>query len=142
MDINKFFAAVPRHARAADTPAREDSEEEIHELKRGARDGENVDGEDVKVADADGAAAKPSTSLPTLPSAPNQPVNVSCIPPQRLAKRTLSFQKSWFQKFPWLHFDSDIGGVICFTCAKATCTNLADMARCADEAFTVKGFSN
>ena len=116
MYINKFFAAVPRHARAADTPAWEDSEEEIHEhdVERGALDGDNVDGEYVIVADADGAAAKPSTSLPTLPSAPNQPVNVSCIPPQRLAKRTLSFQKSWFQKCPWLHFDSDIGGVICF----------------------------
>ena len=46
------------------------------------------------------------------------------------------------QKFPWLHFDSDIGGVICFTCAKAARANLADMARCADDAFTVKGFSN
>ena len=101
-----------------------------------------MDGEDAIVADADGAAAKPRTSLPTLPSAPNQPVNVSCIPQQRFAKRTLSFQKSWFQKFPWLHFDSDIGGVICFTSAKAARANLADMARCADDAFTVKCFSN
>ena len=50
--------------------------------------------------------------------------------------------KSWFQKFPWLHFDSDIGGVICFTCSKAARANLADMVRCADDAFTVKGFSN
>ena len=101
-----------------------------------------MDGEDAIVTDAEGAAAKARTSLPTLPSATNQPVNVSCIPPRRLAKRTLSFQKSWFQKFPWLHFHSDIGGVICFTCAKAARTNLADMARCADVAFTVKGFSN
>ena len=104
MDIKTFFAAVPRHARAADTPAREDSEEEIHEhdVERGARDGDNVGGEDVKVADADGAAAKPSrpTSLPTLPSAPNQPVNVSCIPPQRLTKRTLSFQNIMVSEVP------------------------------------------
>ena len=144
MDIKKFFAAVPRHARASDTPARENSEEAINErdVEGGAQDGDNMDGEDAIVADADGAAAKPRTSLPTLPSAPYQPVNVSCIPQQRLAKRTLSFQKSWFQKFPWLHFDSDIGGVICFTCAKAARANLADMARCADDAFTVKGFSN
>ena len=65
MDIKKFFAAVPRHARASDTPARENSEEAIneHDVEGGARDGDNMDGEDAIVAEADGAAAKPRTSL-------------------------------------------------------------------------------
>ena len=58
-----------------------------------------MDGEDAIVTDADGAAAKPRTSLPTLPSAPNQPVNVSCIPQQRLTKRTLSLQNHGSKSF-------------------------------------------
>ena len=60
MDIKKFVAAVPRHDRAADTPTREDSEEEIHEHDV---EGDARDGEDAILADADGAAAQPRTSL-------------------------------------------------------------------------------
>ena len=43
------------------------------------------DGEDAIVTEADGAAAKRQTALYILQPAPYQPVNISCIPAQRLA---------------------------------------------------------
>ena len=43
------------------------------------------DGEDAIVTEADGAAAQRQTALYILQPAPHQPVNISCIPAQRLA---------------------------------------------------------
>lgn len=35
---------------------------------------------------------------------PNQP-NVSVIPKQKLKNRELSFQATWYEKFPWIHYE-------------------------------------
>lgn len=77
-----------------------------------------------------------------LPDAPNQPSNVNVIPPQVLSERTLKFQKSWFEKFQWLHFETSLGAVLCHTCALASRRKLIDLAKCKDEAFVSKGFKN
>ena len=121
MDIKRFCTAIPRQAEAL--------------LQVGG------------VEDADEAAGEkternstPQATLPILPSVPYQPRDVGCIPVQRLAKRTLSFQRTWFESYPWLHFDADLGGVFCFTCAKAANLDLAGMARCSEDTFISKGF--
>ncbi|XP_068205181.1 uncharacterized protein [Palaemon carinicauda] len=77
----------------------------------------------------------PSTSLgtsghklPTLPEVPHQPP-ASCIPLQKLKNKTLRFQSSWYNEFPWLHFHESIGGVLCHTCVRASPQRLSDFAR-------------
>ena len=97
---------------------------------------------DEAVGEKTGRNCTPQETLPILPSAPYQPRDVGCIQVQRLAKRTLSFQRTWFESYPWLHFDADLGGVLCFTCAKAASLDLAGMARCSEETFISKGFFN
>lgn len=77
-----------------------------------------------------------------LGDAPTQPSSVESFPIQILAKRTLSFQPSWYDKFPWLHVPHDAKGVICFVCAKALQLNLLELSTKADDAFLSKGFCN
>ena len=79
--------------------------------------------------------------LPTLPEVPHQPP-ASCIPVQKLKNKTLRFQSSWYNEFPWLHFHESIGGVLCHTCVRASHQRLSDFARCAENVFLNSGFSN
>ena len=121
MDIKRFCTAIPRQAQ---TP-----------LQVG-----DVEVVDEAVGEKTGRNSTLQETLPILPSASYQPRDVGCIPVQRLAKRTLSFQRTWFESYPWLHFDADLGGVLCFTCAKAASLDLAGMARCSEETFISKVF--
>ena len=41
---------------------------------------------------------------------PHQP-DVSVIPPQQLKQRTVFFQQYWFNKYPWLLYDTKTKGV-------------------------------
>ncbi|XP_041369574.1 zinc finger MYM-type protein 1-like [Gigantopelta aegis] len=128
MDIKKFFTAIPRHAQTL--------------LRVGTTPDSNVEvvGEDVKEKTEKRVTSQ--TRLPILPPVPYQPRDVNCMPVQRLAKRTLCFQRAWFDSFPWLHFDANVSGVLCFTCAKAACMDLAGMARYSEDTFVSKGFCN
>ena len=72
---------------------------------------------------------------------PYQP-DPSVIPTQQTAKRTLSFQKSWYDAFNWLHFDSGLKKVVCFYCVKASVMGLSDLARCKEPVFISQGFNN
>ena len=45
-------------------------------------------------------------------------------------KYILTFQKDWFVKFAWLHFDSCTGGVLCHVCATAAKQKILGFARC------------
>lgn len=54
-------------------------------------------------------------------------------------KRTLSFQSSWYQTYPWLHYEPDIEGVLCFFCLSA---GLQDIAKRMEPAFAITGFHN
>lgn len=104
---------------------------------------------------------RPATSQDTLPPSrvrihlPNVPSHpdVQLLPPQivthpqggQKAQKTkcLTFQKSWFGTFPWLHYASEVSGVVCFYCAAARQQEFLKPSRQpAPDAFTVAGFTN
>ena len=53
-----------------------------------------------------------------------------------------SFQPSWFDRWPWLHYNECDDTVVCFTCKKASSENKLQWASNADAAFIERGFSN
>ena len=53
-----------------------------------------------------------------------------------------SFQPSWFDKWPWLHYNESDDSVLCFTCAQANAQKKLQWSTNADTAFISKGFSN
>jgi len=72
--------------------------------------------------------------------------DVKLIPKQSLVskkgKRVLTFQARWFKEFPWLHYCSEVQGVLCFYCGRAEASNLSSLAKKRETAFTVDGFTN
>ena len=85
-----------------------------------------------------------SSVIACFPSEPYQPPADS-IDGQFAGKgkrNCLKFQKSWYEQFPWIHFDTRINAVICFTCAKAESLHLSDLARKRESTFITTGFSN
>ena len=65
--------------------------------------------------------------------------------PQHCGKKgkTFRFQLSWYIKFPWLHHEADVNGVLRFYCTKAHDTNgTLAVLKNADLAFSVNGFRN
>ena len=78
---------------------------------------------------------------PDIPLSPYQPDTVN-IPVQLLNGKTLRFQKTWFERFPWLHFDARIGRVLCHVCALAQKNKHLNLATKTDKAFLSKGFCN
>lgn len=75
---------------------------------------------------------------------PDEPYQPDCasIPVQTLGNRTLKFQGNWFKKFTWLHFDANVGGVLCHICATANNHQLLDLAKNTESVFSVQGFTN
>ena len=59
--------------------------------------------------------------------------DVKLIPKQSIVsksgKRVLSFQAGWFAEFPWLHYCTEVQGVLCFYCAKAEASKLSNLAK-------------
>ena len=51
-------------------------------------------------------------------------------------------QKSWYEAYPWLHFDTRLDAVVCHTCSMATQNKLIDLARNSEDSFINKGFKN
>ena len=72
---------------------------------------------------------------------PYQPA-AQLIEPQTLPNRTLRFQESWFKDYPWLHYSSEIKGVLCFYCVKAFKHNIPTMARNTEQTINSLGFRN
>ena len=56
--------------------------------------------------------------------------------------KKLSFQISWYQQFPWLHYCPQRKGVLCFSCMKASEKNLLSLVTKRDDAFSSIGFTN
>ena len=54
----------------------------------------------------------------------------------------MKFQKQWFIKFPWLHFNISLGSVLCHICMVAKSKKITDLTKCNKDAFTSKGYSN
>ncbi len=53
-----------------------------------------------------------------------------------------SFQPSWFEKWPWLHYTENDDDVVCFTCAQASLQKKLQWTSNSDLAFISKGFTN
>lgn len=47
---------------------------------------------------------------------PNQP-DPKVLQKQVMKDRILTFQKSWYEKYPWLHVSMGTDGVLCFHCS-------------------------
>lgn len=61
---------------------------------------------------------------------------------QKLANKTLRFQKSWFDDFPWLHYCPRLKGVLCFYCTKAFSKQTSSLAKNTEPTFILTGFRN
>ena len=74
---------------------------------------------------------------------PHQPRNL-VFPKRNFGQSRIvqrSFQGSWFDSYPWLHYDEALDLVFCHICARAEKEGKL-MANCKDSAFLSKGFSN
>ena len=83
----------------------------------------------------------------TLFNVPNQPQSIAYLPPQEILvgkkkkKKMLTFQTSWFKRFPWLHV-SDTNKVLCFHCSKADKLSLLSLTTQNEGTFINTGFVN
>ena len=84
---------------------------------------------------------EPVQSLQCETSTPYH-VDPSEIPPQQLTKKTLLFQKSWYEKYPWLHYCTAKKAILCFYCSKVCLSSSLPWAGNAEPAFISTGFSN
>ena len=75
---------------------------------------------------------------------PHQPKSFE-FPKRSFGKTTVvkrSFQASWFDKWPWLHYVESSDVALCFNCSQARKQKRLQWSNNADEAFISKGFSN
>lgn len=72
---------------------------------------------------------------------PNQP-DPKLLQKQVLKDRTLSFQETWYEKYPWLHVSPGIDGVLCFQCSKYYRSGKPAQAKSIDTAFVNSGYKN
>ena len=79
-----------------------------------------------------------------LPEKAHQPREFS-FPKREFGKTKVlkrSFQPSWFDKWPWLHYIESDDSVLCYTCAKASLQKKLQWSSSADMAFISRGFVN
>lgn len=86
-----------------------------------------------------------------LPDEPHQPHDVTFMLPQTVKMggragnktKTLTFQRQWCNEFPWIHCDTNLNKVLCYTCCKAVQNKLLNESYHRSEgAFLVDGFSS
>ena len=70
---------------------------------------------------------------------PNQPV--LSFPSRSFGKQNRSFSLSWYQRYPWFHYQVTSDTVLCFHCHVAEKRNLPTSMN-KDQTFTTTGFSN
>ena len=79
-----------------------------------------------------------------LPPEAHQPRSFE-FPKRNFGKKVVvnrSFQPSWFEKWPWLHYIENQDAVVCFTCARANLQKMLHWSSNSDAAFISKGFTN
>ena len=101
---------------------------------------------------AQSLSSLPETNESTMTSieVPEQPCHppVEEIAPQivlgstKKVKYTLHFQNSWYEQYPWIHYDVGVHGVLCFTCTKAESLCLAELSKKREPTFITTGFKN
>ena len=86
-----------------------------------------------------------------LPLTTSTGENSVCRPPQQphirinlvpLPFKAMAFQAKWFDSYSWLHYDEANDVVFCHLCKQAATEKKLMASKCADEAFTSRGFSN
>ena len=84
---------------------------------------------------------------------PSPPHNVTCLstpfqpknfefPKKNYGKQLRSFQSTWIELFPWIHYNEKNDSVLCFICAKQNAKNYLLSARKKEQAFISTGYSN
>ena len=53
-----------------------------------------------------------------------------------------SFQRQWFDRWSWLHYEENLDHAFCCTCVTAYQNNLLQSALCLEPTFISTGFSN
>lgn len=86
-------------------------------------------------SDREGDGASFTTLKPHHPD----PKTIVC---QKLANKTLRFQRQWYEDFPWLHVIPGVEGVLCFYCQKAFLKKTSQLAKNTDQKFISTGFKN
>ena len=92
------------------------------------------------------ASSSGSSRLPTpaIGDRGHQPSSFH-FPQRELGKTSVvkrSFQRKWFERWSWLHYDEDRDLAFCFVCVAAYQKNLLQSAHCLEQAFISTGFSN
>ena len=59
---------------------------------------------------------------------PYQPRNIT-FPKTQYKEYKRSFQSSWFDRFPWLHYNVVNDAAYCFTCVRAASENLITLSK-------------
>ena len=77
----------------------------------------------------------------TCLSTPFQPKNFK-FPKKAYGKQFRSFQTSWFDLFPWIHYNEENDSILCFICAKKNEKNYLLPATKKEQAFISTGYSN
>lgn len=72
---------------------------------------------------------------------PYQPRNNITFPKTQYKLFKRAFQSSWFDRFPWLHYDVVNDSAFCFTCIKAASQNLITSSKI-EQTFVTEGFRN
>ena len=82
--------------------------------------------------------------LPEIKDSPHQPPATFKFPQREFGKQTIvkrSFQHSWFQKYPWLHYDEKNDSAYCFNCVNAYKQKKLKVSS-ADTCFISRGYTN
>ena len=92
------------------------------------------------IASSSGSSRLPA---PAIGDRAHQPSSVH-FPQHEFGKTSVvnCFQRKWFERWSWLHYDQDRDLAFCFLCVVACQKNLLQTAHCLEQAFISAGFSN
>ena len=79
--------------------------------------------------------------LPPIIS-PNQPKHCTEFQPRTYGCHERVFQASWFEKFPWLHYDKGFDVARCYICYRQHEKSTLNSCRNQEDAFIKTGYSN
>ena len=117
-DLEKFDEVVPMETNDGDTSDRgsniEENIEIISPLKESA--GKYHMSEHQQITGAD-YVVKGSSTVEFEGESPKQP-KLETFDPKLYGDHLRDFQITWYEKFPWIHYDTQSSSVSCFPCQK------------------------
>ena len=99
--------------------------------------------DDYEIQDEDQEASVESNMIHKLDHlVKNQPANFD-YPKCSFGNGHLrSFNKNWYNHFPWLHYNEEKDAAFCFTCMTADMTKVLRLSTKQDKAFISTGYTN